>query len=132
MPVINILHSSLPRRQDQLSDDKEINASLSFMLNKVRELYPQVAKELTKKVKVRKDLNKLERKRYKVQFLQSNYREVFDALVRVLRSEFSTTHDPLSYSSSGLYDSVYFLEKTESVSGSYGTKYSHGQNVIEE
>jgi len=112
-------------------DGKELDVFLKFLLQRLRDLYPHVSRELTKRADSRKGMTSLDRKKCKILLLLENHRPVFDELGAELNRAFGSPHNPLGYSSSAFFNSVYHLVTNIPVSGSYGIKYGAGQGPTE-
>ena len=84
------------KRKEVIIDAKELDDFLTFILNKLSELYPPVSKELTKKANLKKGLNKLERKKYKIELLLTEKKAIFEKLGAELNRVFGGTRNQLA------------------------------------
>jgi len=110
-------------------NENELQAVLGFILNKLPNINPNLSKLLTKEANKRKGLETtLERKKFKVLLLIEKHRSVFDEIAVLMNKEFSTPANPLGYSSSDFFTSVYYWVKQ--VAGSYESKYDYTQGPI--
>ena len=116
----------------ELMDKSEVDAYLGFLLDKLSEFYPQVSKELTKRVNGTPGLSKYDRKTKKFLLLFEEKKGVLEQLFLHLNKEFGTNQNSQGYSSGGLFNSIYYLVKSEPIAGSFGTKYDFGQGPVDE
>ncbi len=112
-----------------MTEKEEIERYLTFILNKLGENYPLLAKQLTGRASsLRNTVNKFEKKEYKIKLLIKEHRAVFNELASELNKAYPTQKG-------GGFSllMIYFNYSEEGrLPGSYGSKYGFGQGPVDD
>lgn len=103
---------------------------ISEVLKMLAESYPNISKELTKRLPdTLRDSR--ERKLRKVELLMLHHKSIFLEIANIMYEVSPESVNPIGFSSKSLFTSIQKLIKHERESGSYGSKYDFGQGEAE-
>ncbi len=103
---------------------------ISEVLKILAESYPNISKELTKRLP-HKLSDSRERKLRKVELLMIHHKSIFLEIANIIYEVSPESVNPIGFSSKSLFTSVQKLIKGEREAGSYGSKYDFGQGEVE-
>jgi hypothetical protein len=110
------------------TQDPSVKMLLQRMLVELAHKHPALSKRLTTAVDRQGTKGREERKLAKAQLLHRDHRSVFDEILAGINRADSPDPNQLGIQSLSIFTSIF--EHTHQVSGSYGSKYGHGQGPI--